>query len=103
MEKLNFQQRLLLSSVSQDPSEIILICLIGSQDTFLLLSMLKKVVVLNIFGFFDKWRFIKWNEISEEQHLFKIELFCNIIKVYNVTFVELTFDQFKKIEFIDLK
>ncbi len=43
MVKLN----LIPSSVSHDPSEIILICWFGGH--FLLLLMLKKVVLLNIF------------------------------------------------------
>ncbi len=34
MEKLDFQQLLLHSSVSHDPSEIILICWFGAQETF---------------------------------------------------------------------
>ncbi len=37
MTKLNFQQ----ASVSHDPSEIILMCWFGAQETFLLLSVLK--------------------------------------------------------------
>ncbi len=42
---------LLQSSVSHDPSEIILICWFGAQYFFfLLLSMLKTAVLLNIFG-----------------------------------------------------
>ncbi len=44
--KAENQQPLLQSSVSHDPSEIILICLFGAQET---LSMLKTVVLLNIF------------------------------------------------------
>ncbi len=40
---------ILQSSVSQDPSEIILICWFAAQMFFLLLPMLKTVVLLNIF------------------------------------------------------
>ncbi len=35
MTKLNYQQLLLQSSVSHDPSEIILIYLFGTQETFI--------------------------------------------------------------------
>ncbi len=34
MAKLNLQQALLQSSVSHDPSQIILMCGIGAQETF---------------------------------------------------------------------
>ncbi len=34
MAKLNLQQLLLQSSVSHDPSEIIVICRFGAQETF---------------------------------------------------------------------
>jgi len=44
--KLDFLASLLQSLVSHDPSEIILICWFGAQET--LLSMLKTVVLLNI-------------------------------------------------------
>ncbi len=37
--KLNFQQPLLLSSVSHDHSEIILICWIGAQETLIIIIM----------------------------------------------------------------
>ncbi len=42
MTRLNFQQPLLESSVLNDPSEIILICWFGAQET----SILKKVNIL---------------------------------------------------------
>jgi len=37
---MNFQQSLFQSSVSHDPSEIILICWFGDQEALLLLAML---------------------------------------------------------------
>ncbi len=46
--KLNLQT-LLQSSVTHEPSEIILIWWFSAQETFVLLSVLKKVVLLNIF------------------------------------------------------
>ncbi len=36
------------------------------------------------------FRFLWWIESSEEQHLSEIEIFCNIINVFIITF-----DQFK--------
>ncbi len=39
MAKLNFQQLLLQSSVSNDPSEIILICWFGAEKTFLITNV----------------------------------------------------------------
>ncbi len=47
MAKLHFQQQLLQSSVSHDPSEIILIFWFSAQDIFLL--VLKLDVLFNIF------------------------------------------------------
>ncbi len=38
MAKLNIQQPLLQSSVSHDPSEIILICWFGVQETFIMIN-----------------------------------------------------------------
>ncbi len=35
--KLNFQQSLRQSSVSHDPSEIILICWFGAKETFIII------------------------------------------------------------------
>ncbi len=50
-DKAEFSASLLQSSVSHDPSEIILICGFAAQETFLtlLLSVLKSDVLLNIF------------------------------------------------------
>ncbi len=45
--KLNFHQLLLQASISHDPSEIILMCWFGAQETYLLLSMLKTVLLFN--------------------------------------------------------
>jgi len=58
---------------------------------FLLLSTLKRVVLLYIFvetvvlfsGFFDGKRTANK---KKEQHLIEIEIFCNIINVFAVTF-----------------
>ncbi len=48
MTKLNFQQLLLQSSVSHDPSEITLICLFGAQETFLIIINVEKSFLFEI-------------------------------------------------------
>ncbi len=82
---LVMQSWIFQSSVSRDPSEIILIFWFAVQET--LLSMLKTAVLLNIFVetqiFF---KILWWIEISKDQHCFVIRIFCNIIIVFNVTF-----------------
>ncbi len=42
-------------------------------------------MLLNIFVHFV-FRNLWWIESSNEQHLFEIEIFCNIINVFTVTF-----------------
>ncbi len=49
------------------------------KHLLLLLSMLK-TVVKNIF------RVLWWIESSKEQYLFKIDIFCNIINTFTITF-----------------
>ncbi len=83
--KTEFAAPLLQSFVSHDSSEIILICWFDAQHTFLLLSMLKIVVLLNIFvetmmGFFSEFLMAR-----KFQHLFDID------KCLSVT---VTLDQF---------
>ncbi len=73
MAKLNFQQSLPQSSVSHDPSEIILICWFGAQETFF-------VVLFNIF----LWKLCFFKDFQMNRHLFEIEIFCNIINVFIV-------------------
>ncbi len=41
-------------------------------------------VVLNIFV--ETEIIIWWIESSKEQHLFEIEIFCNVINVFTITF-----------------
>ncbi len=67
MIKAEFSASLLQSSVSHDPSEIILIYWFAAQDTFLIIIFVKK-------------------NNNKKQHLFKIEIFCNIIDVFTVNF-----------------
>ncbi len=79
---------LLQSSVSHDPSEIIIICWFAAQEIFLIILMLKTVVLHNILWklwcilFFRIHRLI---ESSKEQHLCEIDIFCNVINVFTVT------------------
>ncbi len=68
--KLNSHQSLLQSSVSHDPSEIILICWFGAQETFLIITNVE-----NLNNFVETMIFftIVWLiESSKEQHLFEI-------------------------------
>ncbi len=75
-----FSAWLLQSSVSHDPSEIILIFVFAAQETFLIIN------VENIHAdySFSTNRILWWIESSKEQHLFEIEIFCNIMKVLTV-------------------
>ncbi len=62
---------LLQSTVSDDPSEIILICRLFPADN-----------TRNSYAVMIIWCL----ENSKEQHLFKTEIFCNIKNVFTVTF-----------------
>ncbi len=68
---------LLQSSVSHDPSEIILMCWFGAQETFLI------IIVGNIFVE-ALLKILSWIENSKEKHLFEVEIFCKstILAVY---------------------
>ncbi len=44
-----FSASLRQSSVSHDPSEIILICWFAAQETFIIIIMLKGVVIIHVF------------------------------------------------------
>ncbi len=74
--------------MSHDPSEIILKCRLSAQETFHII-----INVENIF-FSPKDFFIiiffMLNINFETQHLFK--LFCNIIKLFHVSFDQLNID-----------
>ncbi len=65
---------------SHDPSEIILIFWFAAQKTFIIIIMMLKTAEQNCF------RFLWWIESSEEQRLSEIEIFCNIINVFIITF-----------------
>ncbi len=78
---------LLQSSVSHNPSEIIIIGCFDAQETFLIIfNVFKAVVSFCLFVCFFR---ILWIECSKEQHVFEIEIFCEIINV-----VADTIDQF---------
>ncbi len=78
--KLKFQQPLLQSSVSHDPSEIILTCWFGAKETCIIRPIINikiiSVVVLNIFLwkpwyiFFQDW--VKG--LKKKKHLFETKL-----------------------------
>ncbi len=90
MIKAEFSASLLQSSVSHDPSEIILICWFAAQETFLIINVENSCAA----SYFSQWKL--WNilifkipwliESLKEQHLFETEIFCNIINVFTVTF-----------------
>ncbi len=71
MIKAEFSASLLQSSVSHDPSEIILNHSIAAQETFLLLSMLKTFPQDSLM-----------NRKLKGTHLFEVKIFCNIINVF---------------------
>ncbi len=52
---------------------------------FVLLVMLKIIFVKTLFSSRILW----WMESSKEQHLFEIEIFCNSVKYFTVTFNQL--------------
>ncbi len=58
---------LLQSSVSHDPSEIIIICWFAAQETFLIIIIVI-FIIINIKNFLIK-----------RKNLFEIKSFCNII------------------------
>ncbi len=72
-----------LSSMSHNPSEMILICWFGAQCTFLVIIKVENSFLI----FFWKLRYLFsrilwWIEFSTEQHLFKIKIFCKNIIVF---------------------
>ncbi len=67
--KSEFSASLLQSSVSHDPSEIILICWLAVQETFIIII----IIIINIS------RTLWWTERSKYQHLSELKSFCNII------------------------
>ncbi len=68
IEKLFFQQPFLQSSVSHDPPEIILMCWLSVQETFLIIIYVENS--------------LKLLKNSKEQHLFEIEKQSFITVVY---------------------
>ncbi len=73
-EKL-FSASLLQSSVSHDPSEIILICWFAAQQTFLIIVNVESSCAY-IYTFISLWKicFLRWIE-SLKKHLFERENF----------------------------
>ncbi len=88
--KAKFSASLLQSSVTHDPSEIILIYWFTAQETFLS-SMLRTTVLLKIFVEINgAISFFLELEMFKRTAFIKTELFCNIINVFTVVI----FDQF---------
>ncbi len=86
---------LLQSSVSHDPSEIILKCWFTAQETFIITNVENIKQLCCLMFLFKLWYIfifrILWRiESSKEQHLVKTEIMCKIMNVFPVTF-----DQFK--------
>ncbi len=76
-------------------SEIILIYWFAAQETFLIIINVENscgncdafyfsLMFFLLFVFF--YLIHRWIESSKEQHLFEVEIFCNIIHVFTVTF-----------------
>ncbi len=80
MAKLNFQHPLLQFVVSHDPSEIILI----SEGSYY--QCWKQMCCLIFVWTPFSRSFNDPLESSKEQGLFKIEIFCNILNVFTITF-----------------
>ncbi len=82
MKYYEFSASLLQSSVSHDPSEIILIRWFDSQETFLIIINVKISCAAQYFcGNCDAFYFIHlwWIESKTKQHFF-----CNIMNVLTV-------------------
>ncbi len=74
-------------------SEITLICWFAAQETFLIIINVENSCAAQ-YVLWKPWyilffRIHRWIESSKEQHLFEIEIFCNIINVFTVTFDQL--------------
>ncbi len=84
MAQLNFQQPLLQSLVSHDPLEIIIICWFA-EETFPIVINIQTIVLPDIFFVGNCNTFFRILWWIEEQHLFEIEIVCNIINVFCAT------------------
>ncbi len=76
---MNFYLLFVQSSVSHDPSEIIIICWFGAQVTYLIIINAENRI----------HRIHWWIKGLKEQDLFELEIFSNIINVFTVPFVTL--------------
>ncbi len=70
-------------------SEIIIICWFAAQQTFLIIINVENSCAAQYFC--GNWYILffkihRWIETSEKQHLFEIEIYCNIINVFTGTF-----------------
>ncbi len=98
--KLFFWQSLLQSSVSHDLSEIILMHWFAAQKIFCIILNVENSYALKFFWY----NFLWWIEASNEEHLFEIKIFCNIINAsnffntFNASLLNINNTFFKKIE-----
>ncbi len=67
--------------MSHDSSEIILIYWLGAQETFIIIIIIINAELLCFLIFL--WKL--WNIFYHQ--LFEIEIFCNIINVFSVIFI----------------
>ncbi len=91
MIKAVFSASLLQSSESHYSSEIILICWFAAQETFIMSNIyLWKQLCCFIF-FWKTIHFFKilWIIKCSKEHLFEIEILCNIINDFTVTLISL--------------
>ncbi len=75
MAKLAFQQLLLQSSVSHDPSEIFLICWLAAQKNKKYIYYHKNIIIINVENVEDAFF---WLFSSTEQHLFEVEILWDL-------------------------
>ncbi len=90
--------------MSHDPSEIILTCWFWWSGNFIIIIIII-IIIINVKTFallsFMKTHFL-WIGGKKLQHLFKKVIFCNIKKVFTITFDQFNVSLLNKI-FIYLK
>ncbi len=88
MAKINFQQALLQSAVSLDPSDILLICFFAAELWSIIISaqlllMFLLIVNVNTLLLDISVETVFQDTLMQDQNVF--EIFCNIINVLTVT------------------
>ncbi len=69
--------------IFRNHSNILICCSTNISDYY---QCWKHLIFLQKLWYILFFRIHRWIESSKEQHLFEIEIFCNIINVFNVTF-----------------